>query len=190
MKGSLATKVLSAAMTAVMVAGMTGCGVSTSTGSTSGAASSETATTAVAAASGASSASADASAQAPTTISLYTTIPGHDSDFEALCKEFMEKNPGITVNYIAYDSNEKQKWMTLYASGEAPTVSVMDPIDIQENVENMLEYDPTADTWMSNVDSKYLDVFKKDGKIYGIPNSVQAMGITYNKTTIEKATGE
>ena len=38
--------------------------------------------------------------------------------------------------------------------------------------------------------SKYLDVFKKDGKIYGIPNSVQAMGITYNKTVIEKATGE
>ena len=193
MKGSLATKVLSVAMTATMVAGMTGCGVSTSTGDTTGAASSETAVTAAAAAtatSGVSSASADVSALAPATISLYTTIPGHDSEFEALCKEFMDQNPEITVNYIAYDSNEKQKWMTLYASGEAPTVSVMDPIDIQENVENMLEYDPTADTWMSNVDSKYLDVFKKDGKIYGIPNSVQAMGITYNKTVIEKATGE
>jgi len=193
MKGSLATKVLSAAMAATMVAGMTGCGVSTATGETSGAASSETAATTATAAtatSGVSSASADASALAPATISLYTTIPGHDSEFEALCKEFMDQNPEITVNYIAYDSNEKQKWMTLYASGEAPTVSVMDPIDIQENVENMLEYDPTADTWMSNVDSKYLDVFKKDGKIYGIPNSVQAMGITYNKTVIEKATGE
>ena len=192
MKGSLATKVLSVAMTATMVAGMTGCGVSTSTGDTTGAASSETATaaTAATATSGVSSASADVSALAPATISLYTTIPGHDSEFEALCKEFMDQNPEITVNYIAYDSNEKQKWMTLYASGEAPTVSVMDPIDIQENVENMLEYDPTADTWMSNVDSKYLDVFKKDGKIYGIPNSVQAMGITYNKTVIEKATGE
>ena len=193
MKGSLATKVLSVAMTATMVAGMTGCGVSTSTGDTTGAASSETAATTATAAtatSGVSSASADASALAPATISLYTTIPGHDSEFEALCKEFMDQNPEITVNYIAYDSNEKQKWMTLYASGEAPTVSVMDPIDIQENVENMLEYDPTADTWMSNVDSKYLDVFKKDGKIYGIPNSVQAMGITYNKTVIEKATGE
>ena len=57
--------------------------------------------------------SADSDSQV--TISLYTTLPNKDSQFEQLCEEFMEENPDIKVNYIAYDSSEKQKWMTLYA---------------------------------------------------------------------------
>ena len=126
-----------------------------------------------------------------TTISLYTTLPGKDAEFEALIAEFMEKNPDINVDYIAYDSGEKQKWMSLYASGEAPNVSIMDAVDIMDNQENMLAYDPEEVGWMSEVDSTYLDVFKgDDGQIYGIPDTVQAMGLLYNKTTIEKATGE
>lgn len=32
-------------------------------------------------------------ASGQTTISLYTTIPGKDAEFEALCEEFMEANP-------------------------------------------------------------------------------------------------
>ena len=128
-----------------------------------------------------------------TTISLYTTVPGHDDDFEQFCEDFMAENPDIKVSYIAYDSSEKQKWMTLYASGEAPTVSLMDAIDIQENVENMAAYDLEGDdSWIADqVDDNNLAIFKgEDGSIYGVPNSVQSMGIIYNKTTIEKATGE
>ena len=121
--------------------------------------------------------SADSDSQV--TISLYTTLPNKDSQFEQLCEEFMEENPDIKVNYIAYDSSEKQKWMTLYASGEAPTVSIMDPIDIQENIENMAAYDLDEDSWITDqVDESYLDVFKgEDGKLYAVPNCVTAMQI-------------
>lgn len=138
------------------------------------------------------SASEDAAASdEPVTISFYTTVPDHDADFEKMCADFMEEHPNITVNYIAYDSSEKQKWMTLYASGEAPTVSLMDPIDIQENIANMAAYDPSTETWIDQLEDAYLDCFRsEDGQLYGVPNSVQAMGIIYNKTTIEKATGE
>lgn len=88
--------------------------------------------------------SADSDSQV--TISLYTTLPNKDAQFEQLCEEFMEENPDIKVNYIAYDSSEKQKWMTLYASGDAPTISIMDPVDIQQNIENMAAYDLTEDS--------------------------------------------
>ena len=44
--------------------------------------------------------SADSDSQV--TISLYTTLPNKDSQFEQLCEEFMEENPDIKVNYIAY----------------------------------------------------------------------------------------
>ena len=134
--------------------------------------------------------SADSDSQV--TISLYTTLPNKDAQFEQLCEEFMEENPDIKVNYIAYDSSEKQKWMTLYASGDAPTISIMDPVDIQQNIENMAAYDLTEDSWITDqVDESYLDVFKgEDGELYAVPNCVTAMGIVYNKTVIEKATGE
>lgn len=135
--------------------------------------------------------SADSDSQV--TISLYTTLPNKDSQFEQLCEEFMEENPDIKVNYIAYDSSEKQKWMTLYASGEAPTVSLMDAVDIRENIENMAAYDLEGDdSWIKDqVDDSNLAIFKdENGSVYGVPNSVQSMGIIYNKTTIEKATGE
>ena len=128
-----------------------------------------------------------------TTISLYTTVPGHDSELEQFCEDFMAENPDITVNYIAYDSSEKQKWMTLYASGEAPTVSLMDAVDIQENIENMAAFDLEGDdSWITDqVDDANLAIFRDDdGNTYGVPNSIQSMGIIYNKTTIEKATGE
>lgn len=172
MKKKLVTKIVSFALMTTMAIPLSACS-SSSNGTANTAKSSSTA------------------GSEKTTISLYTTIPGKDAQFESLCKEFQKANPNITVNYIAYDSSEKQKWMTLYSSGEAPTVSVMDPVDIQENKSNLLPYDSSADTWMSKIDDSYLDVFKdKSGKIYGVPNSVQAMGILYNKTTIEKATKE
>lgn len=180
MKKKLVTKIVSCALVSIMAISLMACGSKSNNSNNSNSNSG-----------GSNSNSESSKEDAKTTISLYTTIPGKDKEFEALCDEFMKANPNITVNYIAYDSSEKQKWMTLYASGEAPTVAVMDPVDIRENKENMLPYDSSADTWMDKIDSAYLDVFKSDdGKIYGIPNSVQAMGILYNKTTIEKATGE
>lgn len=109
-------------------------------------------------------------ASGQTTISLYTTIPGKDAEFEALCEEFMEANPDIKVDYIAYDSSEKQKWMTLYSSGQAPTVSIMDAVDIIQNSENLLPLDSSELTFMNQIDQSYVDVYKgADGQVYGIP---------------------
>lgn len=122
-------------------------------------------------------------------ISLYTTIPGKDPEFEEIVADFMEANQDVKVNYIAYDSSEKQKWMTLYSGGDAPTVSIMDAIDILDNVDNMAVFS-ADDEVLQGIDSSYTDVFTVDGNIYGVPDAVQAMGIIYNKTTIEKATGE
>mgnify|MGYP000072587967 CR=1 FL=1 len=113
----------------------------------------------------------NAKADDQVSISLYTTVPGHDEDFEKFCADFMEANPDITVNYIAYDSSEKQKWMTLYASGEAPTVSIMDPHRYSGKIsKNMAAYDLDEDSWITDqVDESYLDVFKgEDGKLYAV----------------------
>ncbi len=180
MRKNWATKVIACASAAAMALSMTACVGVASTNSDSTAANTAAA----------DADSQDSTGSGATTISLYTTIPGKDSQFEEIVADFMEANPDITVNYIAYDSSEKQKWMTLYAGGQAPTVSIMDAIDIKENSENMLAFS-ADDEVLTGMDSKYTDVFKgEDGNVYGVPDSVQAMGIIYNKTTIENATGE
>ncbi len=180
MRKNWATKVIACVSAAAMALSMTACVGVASTNSDSTAANTAAA----------DADSQDSTGSGATTISLYTTIPGKDSQFEEIVADFMEANPDITVNYIAYDSSEKQKWMTLYAGGQAPTVSIMDAIDIKENSENMLAFS-ADDEVLTGMDSKYTDVFKgEDGNVYGVPDSVQAMGIIYNKTTIENATGE
>lgn len=187
MKNSIAKKMVSTVLIGSVAASLAACGSSSGSTTTSTAAS--TGETAASSATEATVTSTETSSDEPVTISLYTTIPGKDDEFQEIVNDFMAANPNITVNYIAYDSSEKQKWMTLYAGGEAPTVSIMDAIDILDNTDNMLAFD-ASDEVLDGIDSKYTDVFSKDGAIYGVPDAVQAMGIIYNKTTIEKATGE
>lgn len=168
-------KIMATALISAMVCSLAGCGSASSGNSSSGGSS--------------SSSGGGEAAGGAVEISLYTTIPGKDPEFEEIVADFMAANQDIKVNYIAYDSSEKQKWMTLYSGGNAPTVSIMDAIDILDNVDNMAEFSPDDDV-LQGIKSNYTDVFSVDGKIYGVPDAVQAMGLIYNKTTIEAATGE
>ena len=52
--------------------------------------------------------SADSDSQV--TISLYTTLPNKDAQFEQLCEEFMEENPDIKVNYIEMCIRDRLCW--------------------------------------------------------------------------------
>ena len=57
-------------------------------------------------------------------ISFYTTETGKDDMFMDLISDFESKNEGIKVEYIAAGDDQLQKWMSLYASKEGPTVSL------------------------------------------------------------------
>ena len=70
-------------------------------------------------------------------ISFYSTQTGIDDTYLDIIDHFEADNPGITVEYIAAGDDQLQKWMSLYASNEGPTVSLMDPINIWENQDRM-----------------------------------------------------
>ena len=112
-------------------------------------------------------------------ISFYTTETGKDEMFQNAISKFEEDNPGITVEYIAAGDDQLQKWMSLYASKEAPTVSLMDPVNIYENQERMRVYDPEECDWLSNIKEDALGTLTYDGKIYGIPYSTAGIGQDY-----------
>lgn len=122
-------------------------------------------------------------------ISFYTTETGKDDMFLAAIEDFESKNPGITVEYIAAGDDQLQKWMSLYASNEGPTVSFMDPINIFENQERMRAYDKEANPWLSQVSEAAFSTVTFDGKIYGVPGTAAGIGILYNKAVCDAAVG-
>ena len=139
--------------------------------------------------SGESSSDDEASGGETVEISFYTTETGKDEMFQNAISKFEEDNPGITVEYIAAGDDQLQKWMSLYASNEAPTVSLMDPVNIYENQERMRVYDPEECDWLSNIKEDALGTLTYDGKIYGIPYSTAGIGLVYNKTVLDEAVG-
>ena len=120
-------------------------------------------------------------------ISFYTTETGKDDYFQDLIQDFESKNEGITVEYIAAGDDQLQAWMALYSSNEGPTVSLMDPINIFENQERML--DLTDQSLLGNVKKDSLSTLTFDGKVYGVPMSAAGIGILYNKAVCDKAVG-
>lgn len=169
----MVSMLLAASMATGLLAGCGGAEGTSSSGTASGSATGESST----------------SASEPVEISFYTTETGKDEMFQNAISKFEEANPGITVEYIAAGDDQLQKWMSLYASNEAPTVSLMDPVNIYENQERMRVYDPAECTWMSNIKENSLGTFTYDGKVYGIPYSTAGIGLVYNKTVLDKAVG-
>lgn len=125
----------------------------------------------------------------PVSISFYTTETGKDDVFQDLIERFQAENTNITVEYIAAGDDQLQKWMSLYASNEGPTVSLMDPINIYENQERMRAYDTSESAWLSDVVESSLSCYTFDGKVYGIPMSAAGFGLLYNQKVLDKAVG-
>lgn len=120
-------------------------------------------------------------------ISFYTTETGKDDYFQDLIDDFEEKNKGIKVEYITAGDDQLQAWMALYAGNEGPTVSLMDPINIYENQDRML--DLTKEKLVENIKEEALGTLTFDGKVYGIPMTAAGVGIIYNKSVCDKAVG-
>lgn len=122
-------------------------------------------------------------------ISFYTTETGKDDMFMDLISDFESKNEGIKVEYIAAGDDQLQRWMSLYASNEGPTVSLMDPINIYENQDRMLEFTSENAPFLANIETSALSTLTFDGKIYGAPMSAVGIGILYNKDVLDRAVG-
>lgn len=122
-------------------------------------------------------------------ISFYTTETGKDDMFQSLIDDFQAKNEGITVEYIAAGNDQLQKWMSLYASNEGPSVSLMDPINIYENQERLLEFTAENAPFLTNIDENALSTLTFDGKVYAAPMSAVGIGILYNKAVCDAAVG-
>ncbi len=119
---------------------------------------------------------------AKVSITLLNSKGEIQTGLEKIASQF-EKDKGIHVEVIACGAGEVPytKITTMYNSGNAPTLAILDPTDI---VGLAKEYalELTNEKWVTETDALNLTV---DGKIYSFPFCVEGRGIIYNKSAIE-----
>ena len=129
---------------------------------------------------------AAASGKSKVSITLLNSKGEIQTGLEKIASQF-EKDKGIHVEVIACGAGEVPytKVTTMYNSGNAPTLAILDPTDI---VGLAKEYalDLSGEKWVSETSALNLTV---DGKIYSFPFCVEGRGIIYNKSAIEKTLG-
>ena len=149
------------------------------------------ATDAAAAAPAAQSAEASTETAKPVTITYFNTSAEVNSMFEEMFARYHELNPNVTIELIptGVGEGQQEKLQSLYASGNAPTFMNVDPANVIEYQDNLLELTFETAPWMEQANDGVIDAGTFDGKILGVPFSVQGYGLLYNKRVVEEVIG-
>ena len=115
-----------------------------------------------------------------TFLNTKTEIQDYLEDMGAAFKE----ETGIEVEF--YTNTEENHITEKYAAGEPYTIMMMDYPDVADYQEYL--YDLSGEKWIGDGGSQY--GLTLDGKVYGFPFVIEAMGLIYNADAIEKITGE
>jgi len=107
------------------------------------------------------------------------------TQLEEAAKEFSNSNPKIKIDIIPATTGQSpyEKVSSMYAAGDAPSMSMLDGMDLEKFKEN--ELDLSSEKWVN--DANFLDECKIDNKVIAFPFTVEGCGLIYNKKVLEKA---
>lgn len=121
-------------------------------------------------------------------ISFLVTKPEIVPQFEETFKRYRETHPDVIISAIPLSGQTiYEKLTSLYASGNAPTITMVGGPEFKSFKDNFL--DLTNTDFAKKVYGWALDKTTVDSKVLAVPTSAEGIGIMYNKTVIEKATG-
>ncbi|MBN2981944.1 MULTISPECIES: ABC transporter substrate-binding protein [Cohnella] len=107
--------------------------------------------------------------------------------FEEMVKEYNESQDGANVTVVSTaGQNGYERITTLYAAGNAPTIMhfLSEFGEMQSKLADLSDQE-----WVQNANEGTLDYVTVDGKVYGMPMSVEAFGLLYNKSVLDQAVG-
>lgn len=121
-----------------------------------------------------------------TAITLLNSKGEIQSALEEVAKTY-EAQTGVKVEVLACGTGESPytKITSMYNSGTAPTMAMLDPNDIMSLAQEKA-VDLTAEAWTKECETSLMPL---DGKVYAFPFCVEGRGLIYNKSAIEKALG-
>jgi raffinose/stachyose/melibiose transport system substrate-binding protein len=110
------------------------------------------------------------------------------SNLEEAAKLFEKEHPNSKLEIIPCPAGQQPfvKISSLYASGNPPSLSMLDGRDITKFKEKFL--DLSKEKWINDCYDNSLNVTKVDNKILAFPFTIEGYGIIYNKNTIEEIT--
>lgn len=99
-----------------------------------------------------------------------------------------EEKSGVHVEVMPVTDGDSPytKVVSLYNSGNPPTLSILDTTDVIALAEEKAE-DLTGESWTGEAEEYLTEV---NGKIYSFPLCIEGRGLIYNKAVIEEALGE
>lgn len=136
-------------------------------------------------------AAALAETPAPVELTLWVTSRNTDEYTEAREKAFLESHPWITLNKVVKEGDPGNEFYQGVAAGTAPDLidgsfTMVDKYISAGIVEPLNRY---LDKWeeTKNLDKSYLDMFTRNGNVYGLPYIVTPMLFGYNKALLTAA---
>lgn len=99
-----------------------------------------------------------------------------------------EERTGIHVEVMPVTDGDSPytKVVSLYNSGNPPTLSILDTTDVVALAEEKAE-DLTDEAWTAEAEGYLTEV---NGRVYSFPLCIEGRGLIYNKSVIEEALGE
>lgn len=121
-----------------------------------------------------------------TNITLLNTKAEIQVALEEMGAEY-EKKSGVHIEVMPVsDDSPYTKMISLYNSGNPPTIAILDTTDVIALAEEKA-VDMTNENWVSQAEGYTTTI---NGKIYSFPLCIEGRGIIYNKSVIEKTLGE
>lgn len=122
-------------------------------------------------------------------ITLLNSKSEIQTQLEGAAKTFHQDHPDITVEIMAAPNGTSpfEKASTLYASGNPPTMMMLDTADVEKFKDRIL--DLSGEKWNADAVENATSYTTFDGKNYGFPFSIEGYGFIYNKTVLDQAVG-
>ena len=119
-------------------------------------------------------------------ITYYNTSAEVNTMFEDMFARYHELHPDVTIELIptGVGQGQQEKLQSLYASGNAPTFMNIDPANVIEYQETLLELTEENAAWLSLANESAVQGGTFGGKVMGAPWSVQGFGLLYNKRLV------
>lgn len=124
------------------------------------------------------------------TITLINSKAEIEAPLEAAAKAFEAENPGITleVTPCAAGKSPFEVISAMYAAGNAPTLSMLDPTDVPKFQDKFA--DLSKEKWVKDAAERSLDVATTSSKqVVAFPLTTEGYGFIYNKAVLDKTLG-
>lgn len=112
------------------------------------------------------------------------------TQLEEIATLYSELKPDVALEIIPCPVGQSpfEKIVSMYASGNAPTISMVDAGDVKKFQDRILTL--TSEKWVEDAIAGSLDMATlSDGTVVGFPFAVEGYGLIYNKKVIDEAIG-